>query len=162
MSERLANLKPAAGSTHAKKRLARGLASGTGTQAGRGTKGQKARGAVRPGFEGGQTPLARRLPRLRGFKPIGRKEFAIVNVAQLAVFEENAQIGPEELLETRIISSVKDGVKILGEGELTRPLTVRAHKFSASAEEKIRKAGGTAEVIPVRGVRGQPEAESEE
>ncbi|MBI3946809.1 MAG: 50S ribosomal protein L15 [Armatimonadetes bacterium] len=161
MSERLARLRPAEGAVHERKRVGRGIGSGSGKTASRGSKGQKARNKVRPGFEGGQTPLARRIPRLRGFKPRARKEYAIVNIGQLAVFEENAEVGPEALLARRIISEVKSGVKILGDGELGRPLAVSAHKFSASAAEKIRAAGGTAEVITEdRGSRGQPKAEA--
>lgn len=160
MSDYLSRLRPAEGAVHPRKRVGRGIGSGSGKTAGRGTKGQKARGTVRPGFEGGQTPLARRVPRLRGFKPHRRKEYAIANVAQLMVFEENAEVTPEALIDRQIISEIKDGVKILGDGELTRPLVVRAHKFSAAAEEKIRQAGGTVEVIPVQRGRGQPKAEA--
>lgn len=147
MSDLLARLRPAAGAVHERERVGRGIGSGKGKTAGRGTKGQKARGKVRLGFEGGQTPLARRVPRLRGFKPHARKEYATVNVAQLKVFEENAVVNPETLLQRRLIKKIKDGVKILGDGELDRPLTVFAHRFSATAKEKIRAAGGTAEVI---------------
>ncbi len=161
MSEYLSRLRPAAGSVHSRKRVGRGIASGRGKTAGRGTKGQKARESVRPGFEGGQTPLARRIPHLRGFRPPAKKEYAIVNVAQLAVFDSGAQVTPEALLQCRLISDLKDGIKILGDGELDRPLVVRAHKFSASAQEKIRQAGGSAEIIPVGRQRGQPEPEAE-
>ncbi len=160
MSDYLSRLRPAEGSTHPRKRLGRGIGSGTGKSAGRGTKGQKSRESVRPGFEGGQTPLARRIPHLRGFKPPARKEYAIVNVVQLAVFDSGAQVTPEALIQHNLISDLRDGVKILGNGELDRPLTVKAHKFSASAEEKIRQAGGTVEIIPVGRQRGQPEAEA--
>ncbi|MDH7570532.1 MAG: 50S ribosomal protein L15 [Armatimonadota bacterium] len=162
MSDRLARLRPAEGAVHPRKRVGRGIGSGSGKTAGRGTKGQNARGSVRPGFEGGQTPLARRVPRLRGFKPPHRKEFAIVNLAQLKVFEENAHVTPEVLIERGIIRDVKDGLKVLGNGELPHALTVSAHKFSAAAQEKIQAAGGTAEVIPVQRGRGQPEADAEE
>jgi len=160
MSDYLSRLRPSPGSTRPRKRLGRGIGSGTGKTAGRGTKGQNARESVRPGFEGGQTPLARRIPHLRGFKPPARKEYAIVNVVQLAVFDSGAQVTPEALIQHRLISGIRDGVKILGNGELDRPLTVKAHKFSASAEEKIRQAGGTVEVIPVGRQRGQPESEA--
>ncbi len=152
MSERLSQLRPAAGSVHERKRIGRGIGSGHGKTSGRGHKGQKSRagGAVRPGFEGGQTPLARRIPRLRGFKPRNRVEYAVVNVAALSIFEDNAQVTPEALLERRLITDLKNGVKILGDGEIGRPLVVHAHKFSASAGEKIRAAGGSVEVIPAR------------
>lgn len=161
MSDFLARLRPAEGAVQPRKRIGRGIGSGTGKTSGRGHKGQKATGKVRPGFEGGQTPLARRIPHLRGFKPHDRKEYAIVNVAQLAAFDENTRVTPEALLERRIINAVKDGVKILGDGELAQPLVVVAHKFSASAEEKIRAAGGTVEVIEARRERGQPKAAAE-
>jgi large subunit ribosomal protein L15 len=103
MSDYLSRLKPAPGSTHSRKRLGRGIGSGWGKTAGRGSKGQKARGSVRPGFEGGQTPLARRIPHLRGFKPPARKEYVIVNVVQLAVFDSGAQVTPEALIQHRLI-----------------------------------------------------------
>ncbi|MGC8861419.1 MAG: 50S ribosomal protein L15 [Armatimonadota bacterium] len=146
---RLNDLRPAPGSTHARKRVGRGTGSGHGTSAGRGTKGQKARtsGGVRPGFEGGQTPLHRRLPQRRGFRNITRKEYAVVNLDDLERFEPGTEVTPELLVASRVVKKVKDGIKILGDGELTRNLTVRAHKFSKTAEEKIKAAGGTAEVL---------------
>ncbi|MBQ6469986.1 MAG: 50S ribosomal protein L15 [Lachnospiraceae bacterium] len=143
----LSNLSPAAGSTHNKYRRGRGHASGNGKTAGKGHKGQKARsGAPRLGFEGGQMPLFRRLPK-RGFKNRNAKEYAVVNVAALNRFEEDAVIDANTLLAYGVISKVMDGVKVLGNGELTKKLTVKATAFSAVAKEKIEAAGGTAEVI---------------
>ncbi|MCD6364029.1 MAG: 50S ribosomal protein L15 [Synergistetes bacterium] len=142
-------LRPPKGAKRPPKRVGIGIGSGHGKTSCRGHKGQKARsgGGVRLGFEGGQTPLALRIPK-RGFRngPF-RKEFAIVNVKDLNVFEEGTVITPELLLQRRIISDILDGVKILGEGELKKPLMVRAHAFSKSAIRKIESAGGKAEVI---------------
>jgi large subunit ribosomal protein L15 len=143
----LNSLRPARGSVKSKKRVGRGIGSGHGKTAGRGTKGQHARNTVRPGFEGGQTPLHRRLPLKRGFRNPFKKEYAIVNLGRLAQFEAGAVVTPELLVERRVIDKVKDGVKILGDGELGHALTVRAHCFSKSAEEKLKALGGTAEVI---------------
>ncbi|MGB9779950.1 50S ribosomal protein L15 [Caldanaerobacter sp.] len=146
---RLHDLKPAEGSTKKKKRVGRGIGSGHGKTSGRGHKGQNARsgGGVRPGFEGGQMPLTRRIPK-RGFTNIFKKEYAIVNVGTLEErFEDGAEITPEVLIDNGIIKDVKDGVKILGDGELTKKFTVKAHKFSQSALEKIQAVGGKAEVI---------------
>ncbi|MEJ5252411.1 MAG: 50S ribosomal protein L15 [Chthonomonadetes bacterium] len=145
----LHELKPNPGATHRRKRVGRGIGSGHGKTAGRGTKGQKARDQVPLTFEGGQTPLHRRLPRLKGFKNPAHKEYTIVNVALLEErFEAGEVVTPELLLERRIIKKLeKDGLKVLGEGELTKPLTVRAHKFSKSAEQKITAAGGSVEAI---------------
>lgn len=145
---KLHELKPAEGSRHERKRIGRGIGSGTGKTAGKGHKGQNARsgGGVRPGFEGGQNPLYRRLPK-RGFKNINRKEFAIVSLDALNRFEAGTVVTPEVLKEAGVISALRDGVKILGNGELTVKLTVKAHKFSASAAEKIAQVGGTTEVI---------------
>ncbi|MBQ1316875.1 MAG: 50S ribosomal protein L15 [Lachnospiraceae bacterium] len=143
----LSNLSPIEGSVHGKYRRGRGHASGNGKTAGKGHKGQKARsGAPRPGFEGGQMPLYRRLPK-RGFTNRNSKEITCVNVATLNKFEDGAVIDVETLLATGTISKVVDGVKILGNGELSKKLTVRANAFSAVAKEKIENAGGTAEVI---------------
>ena len=143
----LSNLSPIEGSVHGKYRRGRGHASGNGKTAGKGHKGQKARsGAPRPGFEGGQMPLYRRLPK-RGFTNRNSKEITCVNVATLNKFEDGAVIDVETLLATGTISKVVDGVKILGNGELSKELTVRANAFSAVAKEKIENAGGTAEVI---------------
>lgn len=147
---RLNDLRPAPGSTHKRKRVGRGTGSGHGTSAGRGTKGQKARssGGVRPGFEGGQTPLHRRLPQRRGFKNITRKEYAVVNVDDLEErFEAGTEVTPEVLVASGLVKKIKDGIKVLGDGELTKSLIVKAHKFSKTAEEKIKAAGGTVEVL---------------
>ncbi len=145
---KLHELKPAAGSTKNRKRRGRGTATGQGKTAGRGEKGQKARsgGGVRPGFEGGQMPLYRRLPK-RGFTNIFKKQWTIVNLDQLNVFEDNTVVTVELLFDKGIIKKVVDGVKVLGDGELQKKITVQAHKFSQSAVEKIEAAGGKAEVI---------------
>lgn len=144
----LNELKPVEGARHARKRLGRGIGSGLGKTAGRGSKGQNARsgGGVRPGFEGGQIPLFQRLPK-RGFNNINRKEYAIINLCDLNKFEDGTVVTPELLIETRTIGSLKCGVKVLGQGKLEKKLTVKANKFSASASEEIAKAGGTVEVI---------------
>ena len=144
---KLQDLQPAMGSTKKAYRKGRGAGSGNGKTAGRGHKGQWARsGGVRPGFEGGQMPLARRLPK-RGFHNIFGTTYAPVNVSALERFENGTEVTTELLLETGVISKALDGVKILGNGELTKNLTVKAAAFSASAKEKIEKAGGKAEVI---------------
>lgn len=145
---KLHELKPAEGSRKTRNRVGRGTGSGNGKTAGKGHKGQNARsgGGVRPGFEGGQTPLFQRLPK-RGFTNINRKDFAIVNLDVLNRFEDGTEVTPELLLETGVVSNVKSGVKILGNGQLEKKLTVKANKFSASAKEAIESAGGTAEVI---------------
>ncbi|SFM41546.1 large subunit ribosomal protein L15 [Gracilibacillus orientalis] len=129
-------------------RVGRGMSSGNGKTSGRGHKGQKARsgGGVRPGFEGGQLPLFQRIPK-RGFTNINRKDFAIVNLETLNSFDEGTEVTPELLLETGTVSNVKSGVKILGNGKLEKKLTVKAHKFSASAKNAIEAAGGQTEVI---------------
>ena len=144
----LSELKPAAGSTHSKNfRVGRGHGSGNGKTAAKGSKGQLARsGAPRPGFEGGQMPLYRRLPK-RGFTNRNTPDIVAINVSELNRFEDGAVVTPEALLESGAISKAGDGVKILGNGELTKKLTVKANKFSASAEEKIKALGGTVEVI---------------
>lgn len=145
---KLHELKPAVGSRKAPKRVGRGTGSGLGRNAGKGEKGQNARsgGGVRPGFEGGQMPLYRRLPK-RGFTNIFAKEIIAINVDKLNIFEDGTEVTPELLIERGVIGKVKDGVKILGNGELTKKLTVKANKFSKSAEEKITAAGGKFEVI---------------
>lgn len=145
---KLHDLKPAVGATTAPKRLGRGTGSGLGKTSGKGHKGAKARsgGGKRPGFEGGQMPLTMRLPK-RGFTNIFRKEFVAINVDRLEIFEDGMVVTPVELIQYGIIKNVEDGVKILGNGELTKKLTVQANKFSASAKEKIEAAGGKAEVI---------------
>ncbi|MEC1391367.1 50S ribosomal protein L15 [Bacillus licheniformis] len=145
---KLHELKPAEGSRKTRNRVGRGIGSGNGKTAGKGHKGQNARsgGGVRPGFEGGQMPLFQRLP-IRGFTNINRKEFAVVNLDKLNSFAEGTEVTPELLLETGVISKLKSGVKILGDGKLEKKLTVKANKFSASAKQAIEAAGGTAEVI---------------
>ncbi|HEK9103137.1 50S ribosomal protein L15 [Bacillus cereus] len=145
---KLHELKPAEGSRKVRNRVGRGIGSGNGKTAGKGHKGQNARsgGGVRLGFEGGQTPLFRRLPK-RGFTNINRKEFAIVNLATLNRFEDGTEVTPELLLETGVISKLNDGVKVLASGAVEKKLTVKAHKFSSSAKEAIEAAGGTVEVI---------------
>ena len=145
---KLHELQPAAGSTTAAKRLGRGVGSGLGKTSGKGHKGAKARsgGGKRPGFEGGQMPLTMRLPK-RGFTNIFRKEYVAINVDRLEIFEDGMVVTPVELIQYGVIKNVEDGVKILGNGELTKKLTVQANKFSASAKEKIEAAGGKAEVI---------------
>ena len=144
----LSELKPAAGSTHsANFRVGRGHGSGNGKTAGKGHKGQKARsGASRPGFEGGQMPLYRRLPK-RGFTNRNTKDIVSINITELNRFEDGAVVTIETLVENGVIKNPKDGVKILGNGELTKKLTVKANAFSASAAEKIQALGGTTEVI---------------
>ena len=144
----LNSLKPANGSTKDRKRIGRGIGSGHGKTATKGHKGQKARsgGNVKPGFEGGQMPMQRRLPK-RGFNPLARKEFTTVNLGQMDIFESGSCVDVEALLKSGLISKVRDGVKVLASGELTKALTVKAHKFSAAAKEKIAAAGGTAEEI---------------
>jgi len=144
---KLNELKPAVGAKKAPKRVGRGCGSGIGKTSARGMNGQKSRsgGGVRPGFEGGQMPLARRLPK-RGFTNIFAKEYAQVNVEALNVFEDGTVIDAALLREKRIIRNLCDGLKVLGNGELTKKLTVKADKFTKSAEEKIVAAGGTIEV----------------
>ncbi|MBP0727075.1 50S ribosomal protein L15 [Bacillus sp. RG28] len=145
---KLHELKPTEGSRKVSKRIGRGIGSGTGKTAGKGHKGQNARsgGGVRLGFEGGQTPLFRRLPK-RGFTNINRKEYAIVNVETLNRFENGTEVTPELLIETGIVRKELAGIKILGKGKLEVKLTVKAHKFSATAVEAIEAAGGKTEVI---------------
>ena len=145
---KLHELSPAAGSTKEAYRKGRGPGSGNGKTAGRGHKGQNARsgGGVRPGFEGGQLPLYRRLPK-RGFKNKFAKEYTIVNIETLDQFDNGTVVDSELLLKEGVISKLNDGLKILGNGELTKNLTVKANIFSATAKEKIEAAGGKAEVI---------------
>ena len=141
-------IQPAIGATTSEKRLGRGIGSGLGKTSGKGHKGQWARsgGGVRPGFEGGQTPIARRLPK-RGFNNKFREEYDVVNVEALNVFDNGTVVTPALLAETRIVNGKKGGVKVLGNGHLTKKLTVQADKFSASAKSAIEAAGGVAEVI---------------
>lgn len=145
---KLHELKPAEGSRSSRKRIGRGIGSGTGKTAGKGHKGQNARsgGGVRPGFEGGQNPLFRRLPK-RGFTNINRKDYAVVNVEVLNRFDEGTEVTPALLIETGIVSNERSGIKILGNGSLEKKLTVKAHKFSGSAKEAIEAAGGQTEVV---------------
>ncbi len=146
---KLHELAPAPGSRHTKKRVGRGIGSGMGKTSTRGHKGQWARsgGGVRPGFEGGQTPLFRRLPK-RGFKNYPfKKEWSIVNLKELERFPAGTVITPELLISERIVRNLGSGIKVLGEGDLQAAVTVRAHAFSAQASEKIQAVGGTAEVI---------------
>ena len=145
---KLHELKPAEGATSARKRLGRGIGSGLGKTSGKGHKGAKARsgGGKRPGLEGGQMPLTMRLPK-RGFTNNFRKEYVAINVSRLEVFDDGATVTPVELIEMGIIKKIGDGVKIMGDGELTKKLTVLATKFTATAKEKIEAAGGKAEVI---------------
>ncbi len=144
----LSNLRPAEGSKQGDRfRRGRGHGSGNGKTAGKGHKGQKARsGAPRPGFEGGQMPLYRRIPK-RGFNNYNHKEIVGINLSALEVFDNDAVVSIETLIETGIVKNPRDGVKILGNGELTKKLTVQANAFSASAKEKIEALGGKAEVI---------------
>ncbi|MCD7837844.1 MAG: 50S ribosomal protein L15 [Clostridiales bacterium] len=144
----LYNLSPAPGSTSAPKRKGRGAGSGNGKTAGRGHKGQKARsgGGVRIGFEGGQMPLARRIPK-RGFNNIFAKRLDAINVSVLNKFEDGSTVNLQTLLDAGVLTQCKYGVKVLGNGEITKKLTVQATAFSASAKEKIEAAGGKAEVI---------------
>lgn len=136
------------GARKSRKRVGRGTSSGNGKTAGRGQKGQNARsgGGKKPGFEGGQTPLFMRLPK-RGFTNYTRKEYAIVNLESLNRFEEGTEVTPELLIETGLVKKVLDGIKVLGDGELNKALTVKAHKFSKSAIAAIEAAGGKTEVI---------------
>lgn len=143
---KLHNLSPAPGSKKKKIRVGRGESGRRGKTAGRGTKGLKARNSLRPGFEGGQTPLAMRLPKLKGFTNPNKEEFAIVNLASLDEFDAGSEVTPDALRQRGLIRH-KGRVKVLAEGDLDKALTVKAHAFSASAKEKIEKAGGTAEVI---------------
>jgi len=136
------------GGTKSRKRLGRGTATGQGKTSGRGENGQRSRsgGGVRPGFEGGQMPIYRRLPK-RGFTNVFATKYAIVNVEDLNRFEEGVEITPELLKESKLIKKLEDGVKVLGNGELNKKLTIKAHKFSKSAVQKIEAAGGKVEVI---------------
>jgi large subunit ribosomal protein L15 len=143
---KLHHLKPAEGSKKRKIRVGRGEAGRRGKTAGRGTKGQKARSKVRPGFEGGQMPLQRRLPKLKGFKNRNKIVYAVVNVERLSEFDAGSVVTPD-VLRDRGLAKKRGQIKILGEGELDRALTVRAHSFSLGAVEKIKAAGGSIEVV---------------
>lgn len=144
----LNNLKPAIGATKNRKRIGRGTGSGHGKTATKGHKGQKARsgGSIKAGFEGGQMPMQRRLPK-RGFTPLMRKDYAIVNIGQFEVFEGGSIVDADALVNAGLISGIKDGVKVLADGDVTKALVIKAHKFSAKAKEKIEAAGGKVEEI---------------
>ena len=153
---KLDDLRPAEGSTKRRKIIGRGPGSGHGKTSTRGHKGDKARGSSKLGFEGGQTPFYRRLPKQRGepgqggrvgHKPIRRAEYAIVNLGDLERFDADTVVTPELLISSRVINEVRDGVRVLGDGKLSKKLTVQAHHFSKSAQEKIAALGGTAEKI---------------
>lgn len=146
---RLDTLRPSPGTRKAGKRVGRGNGSGHGTYSGRGVKGQKSRAgfSMRPGFEGGQLPMIKRLPRQRGFTNIFRIEYSVVAIGSLSRFEAGALVTPEELLAAGLVRNMKKPVKILARGEIEHPLTVKAHKFSAAAKAKIEAAGGTAEEV---------------
>ena len=144
------SIAPASGSRHASKRVGRGNGSGHGTFSGRGCKGQKARAGnnkMRPGFEGGQLPLIKRLPRKRGFTNIFRTEYSTVNIGELNSFESGSEVTPEKMIAAGILKSLTNPIKILADGDIDRPLTVKASKFSASARAKIEAAGGTVEEV---------------
>ncbi len=142
-------LSPAPGSKHSRKRVGRGDGSGHGTYSGRGCKGQKSRSGakMRPGFEGGQLPLIKRLPRKRGFVNIFRVEYSIVNIDKLNAFESGSEVTPEKLVAAGVVKSLRHPIKILAEGDINRPLLVKVNKFSAAAKAKIEVAGGTVEEV---------------
>ena len=142
----LNELQPAAGSRKLRNRVGRGTSSGNGKTSGRGQKGQKARGKVRLGFEGGQMPLYRRIPK-RGFTNISRKEFAVVNLEKLNTFADGTEVTPALLIENGIVKNQKSGIKVLAVGQLEKKLTVKAHKFSGAAKAAIEQASGTTEVL---------------
>jgi len=144
----LNTLKPAVGATRDRKRIGRGPGSGHGKTATKGHKGQKARsgGSIKPGFEGGQMPMQRRLPK-RGFEPLSRKEFIVINVSQLDVFDAGSIVDTAAIISRGLASNIRDGIKILAKGTITKALTVKAHKFSAAAKEQIIAAGGSVEEI---------------
>ena len=151
------DLKPPEGSRRPRRRVGRGIAGKGGKTAGRGMKGQGARDTVKPGFEGGQTPLMRRTPKAKGFKNPFRIEYHVVNLSTLAAFDASTEVSPDTLRARGLVA--KQGlVKVLARGELTKPLTVRAHAFSAAAVQAIEAAGGTAEVLPLPWRTGRPPA----
>ena len=149
MAIHIGSLRPPRGASKRRKRIGQGMGSGHGKTATRGSKGQHSRtgSGIRPGFEGGQMPLQRRLPK-RGFTNIFKKHYALVNLSDLADFDPAGKVTPELLLEKGLIKKLGDGLRILGDGELKAPLKISAHYFSKPALEKIQKAGGMAEVIP--------------
>ena len=142
-------LAPAPGSKKDRKRVGRGDGSGHGTYSGRGCKGQKSRAGykMRPGFEGGQLPLIKRLPQKRGFTNIFRTEYSVININKLNVFESGSEVTPESLVASGVVKSLRHPIKILGEGDINYPLSVKANKFSAAAKAKIEAAGGKLEEI---------------
>jgi large subunit ribosomal protein L15 len=144
----LNTLKPAVGATRDRKRIGRGPGSGHGKTATKGHKGQKARsgGSIKPGFEGGQMPMQRRLPK-RGFEPLSRKEFVVINVSQLDLFDAGTVVDTAAIIGRGLAGNIRDGIKILAKGKITKALTVKAHKFSAAAKEQIIAAGGSVEEI---------------
>jgi large subunit ribosomal protein L15 len=146
---KLNELSPAPGSRKNKKRVGRGNGSGHGTFSGRGCKGQKARAGfkMRPGFEGGQLPLIKRLPRKRGFTNIFRTGYSVVNMSKLNVFESGTEVTPEKLLSAGLVKSLRQPVKILAAGDISHPLVVKAHKFSTAAKAKIEAVGGSVEEV---------------
>ena len=143
------NLAPPPGSKKSRKRVGRGDGSGHGTYSGRGCKGQKSRAGykIRPGFEGGQLPLIKRLPKIRGFTNIFRLEYSVVNISRLNIFEAESEVTPEKLVAAGIVKSLRRPIKILAEGDIDRPLSVKANRFSAAAKAKIETAGGKIEEI---------------
>ena len=145
---KLNELSPPNGSREARKRLGRGVGSGTGTTAGRGTKGQNSRsgGGVRPGYEGGQMPIHRRLPK-RGFTNIFKKHFAVVNIRDLAKFESGSVVDEVALVRSGLVKGRRDGIKLLGKGDIDFPLTIKLNRISKSAREKIEAAGGRVEIV---------------
>jgi large subunit ribosomal protein L15 len=151
------DLKPAPGSKQPKRRIARGIGGKGGKTAGRGSKGQNARGSVPPGFDGGQTPLHRRTPKAKGFKNPFRIEYHVVNLPVLETFDRNAEVSPDTLRARGLVA--KQGlVKVLGSGELSKPLTVKAHAFSKAAVQAIEAAGGSVEKLPLPWKTGRPPA----
>lgn len=143
----LHDLKPNEGAKSRRKKIGRGPGSGHGKTSTKGHKGQKARNKVNPNFEGGQTALHRRLPHMRGFKPVNKKYYALVNIEALEIFENGSEVSPEILIEKGLLKDLRDGVKILGDGEITKKLNVSANKFSGSAIAKLEAAGGTVTVL---------------
>ena len=143
------NLSPPPGSKRARKRVGRGNGSGHGTYSGRGSKGQKSRSGyrMRPGFEGGQLPLIKRLPQKRGFVNIFRTEYSVVNIDKLNIFESGSEVTPEKLVAAGVLKSLRHPIKILANGDINYPLSVKANKFSAAAKAKIEAAGGKAEEV---------------
>lgn len=141
------DLKPAPGSNRRRKIIGRGIGSGHGKTSGKGHKGNKARGQINPNFEGGQTPLHRRLPQVRGFKPVNKTYYAAVNIGALDVFEDGMDVTAEMLAAQGLLRDANEKYKILGDGALTKRLTVHAHKFSKTAVEKVQGVGGTSETI---------------